>query len=95
MFKFFVLLISSQLVRPYYSAKHAHNVLEHAHLPPPTHRPVSQLTALKLPLSLSPNDSVAAVTIENEAILCAFSRNGTRIRAIYCERSFPKLALRR
>ena len=47
--------------------------------------------------SLSPNDSVAAITLENEAFTvsvlfyCLRRRNGTRICAIYCERSFPKL----
>ena len=55
------------MVRPYNSAKHAHNVLVHAHLPPPTRRFI-----FLEPLSLSPNNLVAAVTLENEALLYAF-----------------------
>ena len=49
-------------------------------------------------MSLSPNDSVAAVTLENEALLYAFFIVFAAIMAayscaIYCERSFPKLTL--
>ena len=78
---------------------------ENAHLPPfPNPRPgipplecyCSQITfqAVLKPLSLSPNGSVAAVTLENEALLYAFfivfAAVMARIFAIYCERSFPK-----
>ena len=45
---------------------------------------------LKL-LLLSPNDSVAVVTLENEELLYA---SVTDSRVIYCERSFPKRTLR-
>ena len=99
-----------EMVRPYYSAKRAHNVLGHAHLTPPPHPPpgiqplqchcfqIAFLTVLK-PLSLSPNHSVAAVTHENEALLYAFfivfAAVMARVFAIYCERSFLTLTLRR
>ena len=46
-------------------------------------------------MPLSPNDSVAAVTLENEALLYAFfivfAAVIARAFAIYCERGFPKL----
>ena len=103
-----------EMVRPYYSAKRAHNVLGHAHLssPPPPPSPTTRrpgilalwnVTALKLllkPLSLSPNDSVGAVTLENGALLYAFFIVFAAVTArayscaIYCER-FPKFTLRR
>ena len=99
-----------EMVRPHYSAKRAHNVLGHTHLTPPPHPPpgiqplqchcsqIAFLAVLK-PLSLSPNHSVAAVTHENEALLYAFfivfAAVMARVFAIYCERSFLTLTLRR
>ena len=72
--------------RIYYSAKRAHNVLGHSHLPSPPHAaryPSSRMLLLSncflgrfeavlKPLSLSLNHSVAAVALENEALLYAF-----------------------
>ena len=67
------------MVRPYYSAKRAHIVLGHAHFPsPPQHAaryPSSRMLLLfigRFEAVVRPNDSVAAVTLENEALLYAF-----------------------
>ena len=71
------------MVWPYCSVKCTHNVL--GHTPPPLPQPgtpplenfnkllcsQSKITfqAVLKPLSLNPNDSVATVTLENEALL--------------------------
>ena len=53
------------------------------------------------PLSLSPNDSTAAVKLENDPLLYAFFIVVAAVtaraysRVIYCKHSFPKLTLRR
>ena len=63
-----------EMVRPYYSATRAHNVLGHAHFPA-TWNPSSRMLLLSnghFEAAVRPNDSVAAVTLENEALLCAF-----------------------
>ena len=73
-----------ELVRPYYSAKRAHNVLGHAHFPLPhaTRYPSSRM----LPLSNCFLGHFEAVVLRMRHY-CA--------RVIYCERSFPKPTLRR
>ena len=69
------------MVWPYYSAKHAHNVLGHPHLPSCSHAaryPSSRMLLLskcflgRFEAVVAEYDLVAAVTLETEALLYAF-----------------------
>ena len=69
--------IKFEMFRPYYNTKCVHNVLGHAPAPPRKRYRIVLLSNYLLGhfeelLSLDPKDLVAAVALENEAVLSAF-----------------------